>query len=230
MLTKTLAIFLLMTSPLWGQLTVDTRTAIQVSGLDDAEKIGKAIFVASDTTVVKLSVMLVTATTEAANVTFEVSDKERNPVSFNQITTDTIVLSQKGKLWVRIVAIDFEKNLYSTKLVQVEVKSPDKPNPPDPLPPNGPFDSLAQRVAKVSSSMTDLERKELSLALSSVVKKMDKYDFRTLEQVRDYVEQNWLKSESAKKLRDLLISDSKDRLLSWQQAKDYYLEIVKGLK
>lgn len=230
MLTKTLTIFLLMTSPLWGQLTVDTRTAIQVSGLDDAEKIGEAVFVASDTTVVKLPVMLVTATTEAANITFEVSDKERNPISFNQITEDTIVLSQKGKLWVRIVAIDFEKNLYSTKLIQVEINSPDEPSPPDPIPPNGPFDSLAKRVAKVSSSMTELERKEISLVLSSAVEKMNKYNFRTLEQVRDYVEKNWSDSESSKKLKDLLISDSKDRLLSWQQAKDYYLEIVKGLK
>lgn len=229
MLIKTLAIFLLMTSPLWGQLTVNTRTAIQVSGLDDAEKIGEAIFVASDTTVVKLPVMLITATTEAANITFEVSDKERNPVSFNQVNKNTIVLSQNGKLWVRIVAIDFDKNLYSTKLIQLEIASPDEPNPPDPVP-DGPFDSLAKRVAKVSSSMSELERKEISLLLASVIEKMDKYDFRTLEQVRDYVEQKWSKSESAKKLRDFLISDSKDRLLSWQQAQDYYLEILKGLK
>lgn len=219
-----------MTCPLWGQLTVDTRTAIQVSGLDDAEKIGEAIFVASDTTVVKLPVVLVTATTEAANITFEVSDKDRNPVDFDQLTASTIVISKKGQLWIRIVAIDFEKNLYATKLVQIDNDSPDLPDPPDPLPPNGPFDSLAKRVAKVSQSMSELERSEIIVLLDSAVEKMDIYEFRTLEQVRDYVEKNWSKSESAKKLKDLLISDSKDRLLSWQQAQEYYLEIVKGLK
>jgi hypothetical protein len=230
MFLKTLTIFLLMTCPLWGQLTVDTRTAIQVSGLDDAEKIGEAIFVASDTTVVKLPVVLVTATTEAANITFEVSDKDRNPVDFDQLTASTIVISKKGQLWIRIVAIDFEKNLYATKLVQIDNDSPDLPDPPDPLPPNGPFDSLAKRVAKVSQSMSELERSEIIVLLDSAVEKMDIYEFRTLEQVRDYVEKNWSKSESAKKLKDLLISDSKDRLLSWQQAQEYYLEIVKGLK
>jgi len=230
MLTKTLAIFLLMTSPLWGQLTVDTRSAIQVSGLDDAEKIGEALFVASDTTVVKLPVMLVTATTEAANITFEVSDRGRNPVSFDQLSTDTIVLNQKGKLWVRVVAIDFEKNLYSTKLIQVEINSPDDPDIPDPEIPDGPFNSLAKRVAKVSKEMSELERTNTVLLIESAVSKMSNYEFRTLEQVRNYVEQSWSDSDSAKKLNDLLVSDSKDRLLSWQQAQNYYLEIVKGLK
>jgi len=219
----------------FAQLSVESQQAIQLSGIEEAEKIGDAVFVASDSTVAKLPVILVTATTEAANITFEVSDKDRIPVEFSQLTADTILISKPGKSWVRIVAIDFDKNLYATKLLPVELgpspTPPDPPEPPDPpLPPDGPFDALAVRVAVIAAQMAPSERDELSKLLADVIGKMERYDFRTLSQARDFVEAGWTKTAPAKQLLELLAEDSKDRLLGWDQAIEYYREVLKGLR
>jgi len=233
-LYRIVCLLLLLHSAAFAQLTVDSRSAIQLSGIEEAEKIGDAVFVASDSTVAKLPVILITATTEAANITFEVSDKDRIPVEFSQLTADTILISKPGKSWVRIVAIDFDKNLYATKLLPVEL-GPGPPNPPPgppdpPLPPDGPFDALAVRVAVIAAQMAPSERDELSKLLADVIGKMERYDFRTLSQARDFVEAGWTKTAPAKQLLELLAEDSKDRLLSWEQAIEYYREVKKGLQ
>jgi len=222
----------LLCSTAFAQLCVKSQQAIQLSGIEEAKTIGDAVFVASDSTVAKLPVILITATTEAANITFEVSDKDRIPVEFDQLTADTILISTPGKSWVRIVAIDFDKNLYATKLLPVELgPSPTPPEPPDPpLPPDGPFDALAVRVAVIAAQMSASERDELSKLLADVIGKMERYDFRTLEQARDFVEKGWTNTVPAKQLIELLADDSKDRLLSWEQAQEYYHEVLKGLQ
>jgi len=231
-----LAASLLLATCCFGQLTVDLRSAVQLSGIEGAEKIGDAVFVASDSEVVKTPVILITAETEAANVTFEVSDQDRIPVAFDQLTASTILISKPGKSWVRIVAIDFDKNLYATKLLPVELgpsptppdPSPDPPDPP--LPPDGPFDALAVRVAAIAAQMSASERDELSKLLADVIDKMERYEFRTLSQARDFVEAGWTNTVPANQLLELLAEDSKDRLLSWDQAIAYYRELLKGLQ
>lgn len=233
MLRKISSCAVLLCSTAFAQLAVTSREAIQLSGIETAETIGDAVFVASDSTVAKLPVILVTATTEAANITFEVSDKDRIPVQFDQLTEDTILIAKPGKSWVRIVAIDFDKNLYATKLLPVELGP--EPNPPDPppnppLPPDGPFDALAVRVAVIAAQMSNSERDDLIKLLSDVIDKMERYEFRTLKQARDFVEAGWSKTVPAEQLLKLLADDSKDRLLSWEQAQEYYREVLKGLQ
>jgi len=227
-----LAASLLLATCCFGQLTVDLRSAVQLSGIEGAEKIGDAVFVAPDSEVVKTPVILITAETEAANVTFEVSDQDRIPIAFNQLTASTILISNPGKSWVRIVAIDFDKNLYATKLLPVELgPSPTPPDPPEPpLPPEGPFDALAVRVAVIAAQMSASERDELSKLLVDVIDKMERYEFRTLSQARDFVEAGWTNTVPANQLLELLAEDSKDRLLSWDQAIAYYRELLKGLQ
>lgn len=229
---KTLTIlFALLSTNVFGQLSVDTRTAIQLSGIEEAEQIGSAIFVASDSTVARLPVILITATTEAANITFEVSDKDRIPVNFTQLTEDTILISAPGKSWVRIVVIDFEKNLYATKLIPVELgDTPPDPDEPDPVPPDGPFDSIAARVAVIAAQMPISERDQLSTLLKTAASKMQRFEFKTLTQVRDYVEKGWSKTVPGEQLLELLAEDNANRLLNWDQAQKYYLEVVKGLQ
>lgn len=229
---KTLTIlFTLIASTAWSQLSVDARSAIQLSGIEEAEKIGTTIFVASDSTVAKLPVILVTATTEAANITFEVSDKDRIPVNFTQLTEDTIMISAPGKSWVRVVAIDFDKNIYATNLIPVELGDiPPDPDKPNPVPPDGPFDSIAARVAVIASQMAISERDQLSTLLKSAAAKMQRFEFKTLTQVREYVEKGWSNTVPAKQLLELLVEDNANRLLNWDQAQKYYLEVVKGLQ
>ena len=221
----------------FAQLSVDSRSAIQLSGIEAAETIGDALFVASDSTVARLPVILVTATTEAANITFEVSDRDRIPVPFEQLTADTIMVAAPGKSWVRVVAIDFESNIYATKLLPVELgpsPTPPNPTPPDPptppLPPDGPFDALAVRVAVIAAQMATSERDQLIDLLTAAAERMKKYDFRTLDQVRNFVEDGWTKTEPAKQLQAMLADDAQDRVLSWAEAQKYYLEIAKGLQ
>lgn len=234
MLRKLSFCAVLLCSTAFAQLNVTSRSAIQLSGVEAAEQIGDALFVASDSSIGTRSVILVAVETEAANVTFEVSDKDRIPVEFDQLTADTILIAKPGKSWVRIVAIDFDKNLYATKLLPVEL-GPDEPDtppdPPDPpLPPDGPFDALAVRVAVIAAQMATSERDELAKLLSDVIGKMERYDFRTLSQARDFVEAGWTNTAPAKQLLELLAEDSKDRLLSWEQAQEYYREVKKGLQ
>lgn len=227
---KTLAIFFMLTASVWGQLAVESRSAIQLSGIDQAEQIGSTIFVASDSTVARLPVILITATTEAANITFEVSDRDRIPIDFEQLTEDTIMVSTPGKSWVRIVAIDFEKNLYATKLLPIELGSNPDPDKPDPKPPpDGPFDGLASKVSVVASQMSQRERTELISVLTSAASKLRRFEFKTLEQARQFVESKWTKTEPAEQLQEILARDAQDRLLSWEQAQKYYLEVAKGL-
>ena len=59
MLYRIVCLLLLLHSAAFAQLTVDSRSAIQLSGIEEAEKIGDAVFVASDSTVAKLPVILI---------------------------------------------------------------------------------------------------------------------------------------------------------------------------
>ena len=224
---------LLIAASCFGQLAVVSRPAIQLSGIEDAEKIGDAVFVASDATLRTEPVIIITAESEASNIAFEVSDQDRTPVEFEQLSAKIIVVRAPGKSWVDVTAIDFEKNIYARKLVVVELgDSPDPiPVPPDPpLPPDGPFDALAVRVAVIAAGMAPSERDTLIELLTEAADKMERYDFRTLEQVREFVEDGWTNTVPAKQLLELLAEDSKDRVLGWDEAIAYYREVIKGLQ
>ena len=115
----------------FAQLAVESQNAVQLSGISEAKTIGNAVFVASDATVAKLPVILITATTDAANITFEASDQSRLPVEFEQLTPNIIAVRSSGKTWVDVTAIDFAKNIYARKLLVVELGDAPDP-PPDP--------------------------------------------------------------------------------------------------
>ena len=89
---------------------------------------------------------------------------------------------------------------------------------------------MAVRVAVVAAQMATSERDQLAALLRDVIGKMERYEFRTLEQARDFVEAGWTKTEPAKQLQALLARDAQDRLLSWSQAQAYYREVMKGLQ
>jgi hypothetical protein len=228
---------LLIAASCFGQLAVVSRPAIQLSGIEDAEKIGDAVFVASDANLRTEPVIIITAESEAANIAFEVSDQNRTPVEFEQLSAKIIVVRSPGKSWVDVTAIDFEKNIYARKLVVIELgEGPDPdpdptPIPPDPpLPPDGPFDALAVRVAVIAAGMAQSERDALIKLLTEAADKMERYDFRTLEHVREFVEDGWTNTVPAKQLLELLADDSKDRVLGWDEAIAYYREVIKGLQ
>ena len=108
-----------------AQLNVTTKNVSQVVGIESAQEIGGLVFVDGDTVVSKKSVALVFADSEAANISFEVSDSSRSPVPFEQIADGTISISKTGKSWVEVVALDFDKNIYSKKMIVVTLDGGD---------------------------------------------------------------------------------------------------------
>tara|TARA_R100001163_G_C5048420_1_gene185455 strand:- start:278 stop:1006 length:729 start_codon:yes stop_codon:yes gene_type:complete len=129
----TACIYAWLASTSLAQLAVTTRDVIQVVGLEESEEINGYVFVNAETKIKKQKAALVFAETEAKGISFEVSDKDRSPVEFQQISDTAILVSAAGKSWVEIVAIDFDKQIYSKKLVVVEVDGQVDPEP-DPKP------------------------------------------------------------------------------------------------
>lgn len=231
-------LLVLLSSPCcFGQLAVTSENATRLLGIESFQQVGDVVLVDADAKIKTAPVAIVRASTEASNVSFEASDINRIPVDFVVIDPKTILVSTPGKTWVDCNCIDFDKQIYARTTVVVEIgESPPDPGPepgPGPSPPpnpDGPFDGLAARVAIAAASMSDEGKSDIASLLTETVAKMADYEFRTFLDVRDYIADNWPEDESARSLYKLLADDSGSRLLSWQQAQQYYLEIVKGVQ
>jgi len=59
---------------------------------------------------------------------------------------------------------------------------------------------------------------------------MRTFEFKQIVQASEYIRKNWppCTDEHCKALWELVLEDSKPRLLSWQEAQEYYTEIAKG--
>lgn len=110
----------LFTAALADELELRSRLVSQVVGIESAEEIGGYLFVDRGRSVGRKDVVLVFADTEAANITFECSDINRLPVEYSLVSDNAISVSQSGKVWVEVVALDFEKNIYSKKMLVIE--------------------------------------------------------------------------------------------------------------
>ena len=113
-------------------LELRSRLVSQVVGIESAEEIGGYLFVDRGRSVGRKDVVLVFADTEAANITFECTDINRLPVEYSLVSPSAISVSQAGKVWVEVVALDFDKNIYSKKTLVIE--SGAKPDHDDPHP------------------------------------------------------------------------------------------------
>lgn len=146
----TVCFFVCLISSSLAQLSVSTKNVIHVVGLEDSEEINGYVFVNAETNIQKQKAALVYVETEAKGVSFEVSSQDRSPVVFEQISDTAILISAVGKSWVEVVAIDFDKQIYSKKLVVVEVDGGEDPGPdpgPDPSPDDVPNDYGLGKIA-----------------------------------------------------------------------------------
>lgn len=110
----------LFSSALAENLELRSRLVSQVVGIESAEEIGGYLFVDRGRSVGRKDVVLVFADTEAANITFECTDINRLPVDYSLVSPSAISVSQAGKVWVEVVALDFDKNIYSKKTLVIE--------------------------------------------------------------------------------------------------------------
>jgi hypothetical protein len=219
-----------------AQLAIETKQATQLVNAADVETVGNAVIVTNDQSIELVPCVIVIAQTDAVSITFDCSDKERNRVEFEQLDSNRILIRSPGKVWVDVACIDFEKKIFGRTTVVVEVEEavppvpPDPPDPPSPpLPPDGPFDGIASRVAAFVSSMPSGDKTVIASILNGTADKMQRFEIRTFDQALDSIQTNWPSSQPAKDLLQFLSEDAEPRLLSWQQAQEYYREISKGV-
>jgi hypothetical protein len=107
-------------SALAQQLELRSRLVSQVIGIEQAEEIGGYLFVDRGSSVGRRDVVIVSADSEAANITFDVTDEDRSPVQYDQISPSAISIAASGKVWIDVVALDFEQNIYSKKMLVID--------------------------------------------------------------------------------------------------------------
>lgn len=152
---RTLLAFLLLTATSFAQ-TLEVQPGHVISGLKNPQQVGDYIVVDKDSVPKLEQVALVRVKSEANNVIVKVSNLERNTVPVAKIDDRTYVVVGSGKLWVRCVCIDFQKNIYTDEETVVELGNvnpeplPPAPNPnpnPSPTVPPDAWDNIGQRVA-----------------------------------------------------------------------------------
>ena len=138
-----------------GQLSVTATPMVRLGGVEGLRVIGDIPLIPAAATLTQSPVALVEIETQAKNITVEVTDQKRLPVQFQQVDADTVLLSEPGRVWVDVTALDFEANIYARRTIVVEVgdaPEPDEPDDPDPHPvppdvPDDEFDNIGKRVA-----------------------------------------------------------------------------------
>lgn len=162
---RTLLAFLcLAASAAFGQTTVSTKTAI--TGLVNPQQVDSLILVDSSSQPKFETVGLVEVKTEASNVIVRATDANRRILPTTKLSPTTYAVMAQGRIWVRVVCIDFPKNIYTDDELELVIGPPTPPTPPTPpnppnppTPPNpdvpvDPFDNIGQRVAQWTAGLT----------------------------------------------------------------------------
>jgi len=156
---------LLLVTPVLGQ-QVEVSTQYAVTGLLHTKQVGDLLLVDKESKPQMIPVGLVKVTTEASNIVVKASDGQRNPVQVNKVDLNNYVITQQGDVWIRVVCIDFQKNIYYDEETKVTLGGPvppptpppgpgPDPKPPTPQPdiPGDQFDNLGQRVSQWSANL-----------------------------------------------------------------------------
>lgn len=147
-----------------AQTTVTTSMAI--TGLEGVQQIGDYLIVDGKSKPKFEPVGLIDVKTDAANVIVKASDAQRRMLPTTKVGEHTYLIAAQGQVWVRVVCIDFAKNIYTdeeTEFLIGPAPAPPGPVPPGPTPP-GPtppspdvptdaFDNLGQRVAQWTAGL-----------------------------------------------------------------------------
>lgn len=117
-------------------------------------QIGDTIYLSADEKLSTTMVAVFRVLTEASSVAVEVSNDKREPYEPKKVSADTWEISDPGKWWIDVTAIDFAKQLYGKKSITLELGNPGPkpPTPPDPSPTPVPIDGEGLRVLFVVES------------------------------------------------------------------------------
>jgi hypothetical protein len=126
----------LLCSTAFAQLELSQQAMSRLVDVAAVETIDDLVFVETGSAITTKPVVILTATTDAANVQVEASDMARMPVEFRDLGGGRYLFEKPEKAWVDVTVIDFAKNIFAKKTVVVEVGiSPPTPPGPTPVPP-----------------------------------------------------------------------------------------------
>jgi hypothetical protein len=231
-----------------AQVEIKTEQAKALSGLESPSVVGELVLFANGSPKVKsVGVIYVEAVGE---VSVEATDEKRQPVQVSRVSDGVYLVDRPGSTWVEVSEYgevelaggQRRKILLDRKTAVVVVDDPTPPPGPGPGPsPPGPgpsptpdlFDGLAGKVSQLSRNM-DLQKKlQLIGVLDTIAQKMDRGEFLQIKQCADYLNTNrppCTPQAGCAELYNFMAADARGRVLSFEQAKQYYRELAKGLR
>jgi hypothetical protein len=115
--------------------------------------------------------VMVKVVSEAANVEVEITDRDRRRVAFEQLAsengTSVYLVSEPGKFWLDVTAIDFAKNIYRRSTGTVIEVPPARPIGPvvPPMPDlPAPSDSLKALVTPIGAKLAGDPAKAMAVS------------------------------------------------------------------
>jgi hypothetical protein len=143
-----LLLLLLCNAALAQSVTVETKIAF--TGLKNVEVLEDFVFVSETSVPTLQNVAVIRVAKDAPEPTVTVSDISREPVQITKLQDNrTFIVSKAGKIWIKIIGIDFETKKFLNEEVTYTLQPlvpPEPPQPPAPTVPVDNFDNIGQRV------------------------------------------------------------------------------------
>jgi hypothetical protein len=227
-----------------AQIEVKTETVQALSGLTEPSVVGNLVLFSGGSPKQKpVAVVYVEA---VGTVSVDATNEQRMPVEIKSVSDGVYLVEAPGKTWVEVSEYgevelaggQRRKILLDRKTVVVEVGPGPTPPPPPPGPgpgptPPAPFDGLAGKVSQLSQGM-DLDNKtKLASVLDTIVLRMESGQFLQIGQAAKYLTENrppCTPQAGCAELYNFMAADARGRTLSFEQAKNYYRELAKGLR
>jgi hypothetical protein len=225
-----------------AQIEVKTETVQALSGLTEPSVVGNLVLFSGGSPKQKpVAVVYVEA---VGTVSVDATNEQRMPVEIKSVSDGVYLIDAPGKTWVEVSEYgevelaggQRRKILLDRKTVVVEVGPAPTPTPPGPGPgptPPAPFDGLAGKVSQLSQSMDLNNKTKLASVLDTIVLRMESGQFLQIGQAAKYLTENrppCTPQAGCAELYNFMAADARGRTLSFEQAKNYYRELAKGLR
>ena len=141
-------------------LEVTTKTVDTITGFERVDVYNDVVIVEGIKDLKVISAAEIRVEAGAANVSVEASNKDREPTECKRLHEGVYLITQPGKHWVKVTAIDFDKRTYDTRTVVVTVSGkpvdPVDPTPgPTPKVPDDEFENIGRKIVKWASKIDD---------------------------------------------------------------------------
>ena len=109
-----------------AQLTVSAAPANAIICAEGTKQLGGLMLVPQDAELKLQSVLLVVVESKATNIKIEVEDQKRNRIEYEKVESDEpgkfiYAITQPGKFWIDVTAIDFAQNIYGSERIVSEL-------------------------------------------------------------------------------------------------------------